>query len=412
MSRLTRLLVQYLAIWRSGDFSFVVQTYLYTDYLSLSPLSPPLPAAAAAAARPMSRAEHFKALDSQRQLLDNLMGAERDVPYGLRRNVRITFSDACVCKHLLVCDECPHSLFSNTKSDLGPCRAEMCNAESRALLEARKEFRALDRAKRDEYGYEYDTWVYLRRLVGECDRRVARNKQRIRAEEEGLRPATLTEAEQDRLRQIQEASDKLSSEAQKLGDEGDSTKATEIMKRIAVLDQERQQIIAGPQVQVGASEKKLVVCEVSANYMSTTDNEERMSAHYAGKQYVGWKKLREKYKELSEMGLKPGTRRDGPSVASRAGGGGGGGGGGGYGAVYGGGGRGMRYGGGGGGYGGGGGGGGSRGGGRGRGRSSSSYGSSNYGSRYGGGGGGRGRGGQITGSNRDPIKNMRTFGPK
>lgn len=349
----------------------------------------------------MSRADHFKALDSQRQMLDNLMGPERDVPYGLRRNVRITFSDPGVCKYLLVCDECPHSLFSNTKSDLGPCRAELCNANSHALLAARKEFRALDRAKRDEYGYEYDTWVFLRRLVGECDRRVARNKQRIRAEEEGLRPATLTEAEQDRLQQIQEESDKLSSEAQKCGDEGDSTKATEIMKRIAVLDQERQQIIAGPQVRIGSSEKKLVVCEVSANYMSTTDNEERMSAHYAGKQYVGWKRLREKCKELSEMGLKPGTRRDGPSVASRMGGGGGG-----YGAVYGGGGRGMRY-------GGGGGGGGYRGGGRGRGRTSSSYGSSNYGSRYGGGGGrGRGRGGQITGSNRDPIKNMRSFGPK
>ena len=253
----------------------------------------------------MSRADHFKALDAQRQLLDNLMGLERDVPYGQRRNVRITFSDPAVCKYLMVCDECPHSLFSNTKSDLGPCRYELCNAENHQILAARKEYRALDRAKRDEYGYEYDTWVFLRRLVADCDRRVSRNKQRIRAEEEGLRPATLTEAEQERLRQIQDESDALSSEAQKLGDSGDSTKATEIMKRIAALDQERQQVIAGPQVQVGASEKKLVVCEVSANYMSTTDNEERMAAHYAGKQYVGWKKLREKCKELSTMGLKP-----------------------------------------------------------------------------------------------------------
>lgn len=365
------------------------RTLSYHESISYTPITDLLAMA--------SRADHFKALDAQRQLLDNLMGLERDVPFEKRRNVRITFSDPQVCKYLMVCDECPHSLFSNTKSDLGPCHFEMCNAENQQILSARKEYRALEQSKKDEYGYEYDTWIYLRQLVGACDRRVARAKQRIRAEEEGLRPATLTDAEKERLRQIQEESDVLSSEAQKLGDEGDSTKATEIMRRIAALDGERQQVIAGPQGKVGASEKKLVVCEVSANYMSTTDNEERMAAHYAGKQYVGWKKLREKLKELTEKNLKPGTRRDGPSSARPVGAGG-------YGSGYGGG-RGMNYGGSG--YNG-------RGTGRGRGRGrgrSSNYSYSGYGSRYGEGGSrGRGNGSKITGSNRAPIQNMRTFG--
>lgn len=40
------------------------------------------------------------------------------------------------------------------------------------------------------------------------------------------------------------------------------------------------------------------VCEVSGNFMSSRDADERIAAHYAGKQYVGWKLVREKLKEM------------------------------------------------------------------------------------------------------------------
>ena len=40
------------------------------------------------------------------------------------------------------------------------------------------------------------------------------------------------------------------------------------------------------------------VCEVSGNFMSARDADERIAAHYAGKQYVGWKLVRDKLKEL------------------------------------------------------------------------------------------------------------------
>jgi LUC7 N_terminus len=36
------------------------------------------------------------------------------------------------------------------------------------------------------------------------------------------------------------------------------------------------------------------VCEVSGNFMSARDADERIAAHYAGKQYVGWKLVRDK----------------------------------------------------------------------------------------------------------------------
>jgi len=51
------------------------------------------------------------------------------------------------------------------------------------------------------------------------------------------------------------------------------------------------------------------VCEVSGNFMSSRDADERIAAHYAGKQYVGWKMVRAKGKE---MGKKYGKLNAGP----------------------------------------------------------------------------------------------------
>lgn len=42
------------------------------------------------------------------------------------------------------------------------------------------------------------------------------------------------------------------------------------------------------------------VCEVSGNFMSARDADERIAAHYAGKQYVGWKLVRSKFREMVE----------------------------------------------------------------------------------------------------------------
>jgi LUC7 N_terminus len=40
------------------------------------------------------------------------------------------------------------------------------------------------------------------------------------------------------------------------------------------------------------------VCEVSGNFMSSRDADERIAAHYAGKQYVGWKLVRDKLENM------------------------------------------------------------------------------------------------------------------
>jgi hypothetical protein len=43
------------------------------------------------------------------------------------------------------------------------------------------------------------------------------------------------------------------------------------------------------------------VCEVSGNFMSARDADERIAAHYAGKQYVGWKLVRDKLASMIQQ---------------------------------------------------------------------------------------------------------------
>jgi len=58
------------------------------------------------------------------------------------------------------------------------------------------------------------------------------------------------------------------------------------------------------------------VCEISGNFMSARDADERIAAHYAGKQYVGWKLVRDKFRDMVDK-----YGRYGPPPPDRRGGG-------------------------------------------------------------------------------------------
>ena len=59
------------------------------------------------------------AINSQRAMLDALMGQERNELPNAPKN-RIKWSNEDVCPNF-ICGFCPNSLFPSTKNDLGPC---------------------------------------------------------------------------------------------------------------------------------------------------------------------------------------------------------------------------------------------------------------------------------------------------
>ena len=98
-------------------------------------------------------------------MLDQLMGAERNVRLEERTGKTKQFSDPDVCKYFL-CGICPHDLFKGTKSDLGVC-ATPCTDEG-----CKRSWDALSQAEKDEHGYEYDLMVLLESLVSGLDRKI------------------------------------------------------------------------------------------------------------------------------------------------------------------------------------------------------------------------------------------------
>jgi hypothetical protein len=107
-----------------------------------------------------SRPFLFK-MENARALLDELMGADRNIVKGVDYVPKVTFESEQVCRCYLV-DFCPHELFTNTKSDLGICK------------------RLHDERMRDEYrnsdkcgrlGYEQEFFDYLKKLIHDLERR-------------------------------------------------------------------------------------------------------------------------------------------------------------------------------------------------------------------------------------------------
>jgi len=250
------------------------------------------------------------------------MGNERDLNEGDKRNRARHLTDPEVCKYYLA-GLSPYYLFKNTKSDLGEYDKE-CDDE------CREAYQALPQNEKDRLGYEYDLLVLLDRLVQQCDQRVKRHSERIRAEhQEELEKiaAALSEGELERMGDIDaeiqatEAGEEVEGSASALGLAGKVDEALACLNRVEPLRRELQSLEtkALNAARNFGTTKAMLVCEVSGNFMNSTDNGDRLRCHFEGKQYQGWKLIREKLKML---------QKERPPARGGGGGSGGGGGGG------------------------------------------------------------------------------------
>ena len=231
-------------------------------------------------------------MDDQRALLDMLMGKTRNLTDDVKRKVSaVNFHDRDVCKFYL-CGLCPYTLFSATKSDLGKCPKPICDtAEANSLKER---YALLPQHEKDRDGYEYELYKFLENLIDTCDQRVNRNKKRaekdMQVSDEILQKITSLETEirslSDQCISYVEVDDNID-EAQKLS------------KRIDTLRSELE-VLSNPK-----DHKMVTVCDVSGNFMSTKDNDERMRSHFEGKQYIGWKLIRDHYRQMRDRSMRP-----------------------------------------------------------------------------------------------------------
>jgi rubrerythrin len=251
-------------------------------------------------------------MEQQRAVLDQLFGLERDLPLSQLSKTKKSYADKEVCKYYLA-GLCPyHELFKNTKSDLGPCQFQLHDARFK------EEYNALSNEHKQRYERELSR--KLQDLVREMDRKIAKNKQR--ADEENA-PKSVTEEQQRLLDDMSTQVKQLMELSQKLGEEGNVTESLQTAQEAEKIKTERESMDKLLKYPCG---RIMFVCEVCGVFINSTDNEARRADHYNGKQYLGWKAIRDKLRDLETKLTRPvvenqslGSVRRGKSAESNSG---------------------------------------------------------------------------------------------
>ncbi|KAA0188066.1 putative mrna binding protein [Fasciolopsis buskii] len=245
------------------------------------------------------------ALAAQKALLDELMGKNRNACNGENANGP-HWSDDDVCKSFL-CGFCPHELFVNTKTDLGPC--------SKTHDERMKE--AYERSKRcGKMGYEDEFVRYLKRLLEDVEKRIRRGHERLAVNKSVNNPDPLAATEKkEKIAALTKRINDLVKQAEDLGMEGKVDQAQGVLKICEQLKSERSQLEgdARPGMTQG---KELEVCEICGAFRIKDDAPQRVEEHLSGKMHLGFAKIRDYLRQYSERRPSPPLRSDKRPVRS------------------------------------------------------------------------------------------------
>ncbi|EIN07259.1 small nuclear ribonucleo protein [Punctularia strigosozonata HHB-11173 SS5] len=244
--------------------------------------------------------------EMQRKLLEQMMGPEA---MGVA-NANLHWSDEKVCRNFL-CGTCPHTLFTNTKMDLGACpksHTERLKTEFLAAREANPSDPIFQR-----FQMEYESNIFS--FVDECDRRIRAAHRRLeKTPEENAKTTNL-------MREIAEIELAIQGGTEKIETLGEQGKVDESMREMAAIealksekaDKEVRELQQLTDTSGASGHQKLRVCEVCGAYLSVLDSDRRLADHFGGKMHLGYHELRNmlaKFKEDRE------NRKTAPPAAS------------------------------------------------------------------------------------------------
>ncbi|XP_007038381.2 PREDICTED: luc7-like protein 3 [Theobroma cacao] len=228
-------------------------------------------------------------MDAQRALLDELMGTARNLTEEEKKGYReIRWDDKEVCGFYMV-RFCPHDLFVNTRSDLGPCP----RVHDQKLKESFEKS-----PRHDAYvpKFEAELAQFCEKLVMDLDRRVRRGRERLAQEVEPAPPAPVSAEKSEQLSVLEEKIKNLLEQVENLGESGKVDEAEALMRKVEVLNAEKTALTQQPQndkVLMLAQEKKMALCEVCGSFLVANDAAERTQSHVTGKQHIGYGMVRD-----------------------------------------------------------------------------------------------------------------------
>jgi len=224
----------------------------------------------------------FTNMQSNRALMDELMGKHRDLLPNEKARKDVHFTDSEICKHFL-CGFCPNDLFTNTKSDLGTCTKLHDEACKEEYQEAKK---------RKEFPFEREWIRHMDRLIDDLDRKIKRGHDRLEHQEEkGDIP--LTGEASEKLNTISGKIQLLLKQMEEYGEEGKVEESQQLMKSIEQLKAEKEIIVLSADTRtLSSQEKRMKVCEICGAFLVVGDTEKRTASHLDGKQHQGYALIR------------------------------------------------------------------------------------------------------------------------
>ncbi|KAG5228558.1 luc7 protein [Salix suchowensis] len=227
-------------------------------------------------------------MDLQRAMLDELMGADRNLTEEERKDYKeITWDSKEVCAYYMA-RFCPHDLFVNTKSDIGPCD----RVHDPKLKES------FEKSPR----HDVNLAKFEAELAQRCEK--LRGRERLAQGDEPMPPPPLSADKSERLSVVEEKIKNLLVQVEALGEVGKVDEAQALMKKVDELNAEKALIqCQNDKVLVVPQEKKMALCEICGSFLVANDVAERTQSHITGKQHIGYGMVRDyiaEYKEAKE----------------------------------------------------------------------------------------------------------------
>jgi hypothetical protein len=237
-----------------------------------------------------NRAAPKSKLDAQRELLDSLMGSDRNGDYD--EDAVTDYNDDQVCKFYLL-GICPHDLFANTKVRGGSGKCSQIHSESLKM-----DF------ERDGDPDAYNSLIereFLERIA-ETDRSIGRKRDEL---DDNKKPEAEVPELNHEVIELQAEIEATISQAEVEGEEGRIDKCVELVAKSDELERKRKGIIArisesnkgilqGQRGVVVDVHRNLRVCDTCGSLININETDDRrLQDHFQGKQHMGFKTMRD-----------------------------------------------------------------------------------------------------------------------
>jgi len=254
-------------------------------------------------------------------MLDEMMGEERNVDLDKVTGKKRHFTDDNVDKHYVVgCS--PYQLFRHQAKNEGYLPDVALYRDMICDDALREEYRALPQEEKDRLGYEYDAYVLLTGIVEKCDARVRKAREQVSGYSRSI-----ADRVNERRAGWQSRIDAKMRASETAGEAGDVDACEAHVAAAQKLRDAMEEDCASFKRELSRFDGSQAVCEVTGAIIASDATEQNDRAnHFAGKAYVGWKRIREFVKELERKGVRPPPRARvaAPAAAERRGGDGGG----------------------------------------------------------------------------------------